>query len=519
MKPKLNAILLLMVLIPLGLMVWLGLRIARGEQERVQARFEKVLAGRLSDINAGVARFVEQRERALLKLTHLPSHDSARLRKLAREDPFVRQVFVLGADGAFVYPGPVGELTDKERSFFVRTSSLWADGETFYKPPGDYRQSSRNHGWHTWFWGKGVNVIFWRRAEDGRIVGFELERMGLMSDVVNLLPALDPGSPSLTDGRIAMCDAGGDAIYQWGMHEPGEGEAPSVVVPVARPLNAWSLKYFVPRSRRGPLPAGGALFNVISGLVAVALMLVALAVYFHRESSREMREASQRVSFVNQVSHELKTPLTNIRMHAELLEQAIPEDDERSRRKVGIIVSEAERLSRLIVNVLTFAKTRRGTLKLHMSDGVPDSVIAKVLAHFRATLERKGVSVEFCGGAGEPALFDADALEQILGNLFSNVEKYAVAGGYLGVETSQEGDRITVSVRDKGPGIPSDARETVFGAFNRLSNKLTDGVSGTGMGLAIARDLARLHGGDVVLASAEQGACFRVELRTPSAAE
>jgi len=513
MKPRLNAILLLMVLIPLGLMVWLGLRIARGEQERVQARFEKVLAGRLSDINAGIARFIEQRERALLKLAHLPSHDSGRLRRLARENPFVRQVFVLGADGTFVYPGPVGELTDKERSFFVRTSSLWADGETFYKPPGDYRQSPRNHVCHPWFWGKGVNVIFWRRTEDGKIVGFELERMGLMSEVVNLLPVLDPESPRLPDGRIVMCDAGGDAIYQWGMYEPGEGEDPAVVVSVVRPFTAWSLEYFVPRSRGGLLPPGGALFNVLSGLVAVAIMLVALAVYFHRESSREMREASQRVSFVNQVSHELKTPLTNIRMHAELLEQAIPEDDEKSRRKVGIIVSEAERLSRLIANVLTFARARRGKLKLHASEGVPDRVIAKVLAHFRAALESKGVNIEFRAGAGESALFDADVLEQILGNLFSNVEKYAVAGKYLGVESSRERDRVSVSVRDRGPGIPPHARETVFGAFNRLSNKLTDGVSGTGMGLAIARDLARLHGGDLVLEPAEEGACFRVELR------
>jgi len=90
--------------------------------------------------------------------------------------------------------------------------------------------------------------------------------------------------------------------------------------------------------------------------------VISLTYYFYREQSREMREAAQRVSFVNQVSHELKTPLTNIRMYAELIEKDADESDERLQRYAGVIVSESQRLSRLIGNVLTFSRKQRRNL-------------------------------------------------------------------------------------------------------------------------------------------------------------
>ena len=231
-----------------------------------------------------------------------------------------------------------------------------------------------------------------------------------------------------------------------------------------------------------------------------------------------MREAVQRVSFVNQVSHELKTPLTNIRMYAELLERDSDEKNERLGRHIDVIVSESRRLSRLIGNVLTFSRKQRQTLEIHPKPGVVDDVVQSVLDHFRPALEAKRIELEFKRGASESVSFDSDALEQIVGNLIGNVEKYGAAGKYMELASQRRGDVVEITVADRGPGLPARERKRIFEPFYRVSSAHTDGVVGTGIGLSIARDLARLHGGDLRLDPTEIGARFRVTLQCPPAA-
>jgi signal transduction histidine kinase len=257
------------------------------------------------------------------------------------------------------------------------------------------------------------------------------------------------------------------------------------------------------------------LFNLAAGMAALVFALIGLALYLYRESTREMREAAERVSFVNQVSHELKTPLTNIRMYAELLEQSLPENDSKAEQQLSVIVSESQRLSRLIGNVLTFARKQNDKLALHSTAGNIDQCIQFVVDHFKATLESRGVKTVFTGGATATVEFDRDALEQILGNLFSNVEKYAAGGGLLEVTSHQNGSTTSIVISDRGPGIPKGQEERIFDPFHRLSNKLSDGVTGTGIGLTIARDLARRHGGDLKAVGSDTGARFELQLHTP----
>jgi signal transduction histidine kinase len=257
--------------------------------------------------------------------------------------------------------------------------------------------------------------------------------------------------------------------------------------------------------------AAGGFFGA-AGLVVVGVVLTGLAVFFYRESSRELREARSRVRFVNQVSHELRTPLTNIRLYAELLEGRIGDGDVEARRKLEVIVAESERLSRLIGNVLTFARQGRGELALHPRPGSLDEVVGDVVEQFRPALAARGVTVEQALDAKGAVLLDRDAVEQIVGNLLSNVEKYAPRSGPLEIRSHREAGRTLLQVADRGPGIPQVSTEAVFRPFVRLSNRLTEGVSGTGIGLAIARDLARLQGGELRLVPSERGACFELEL-------
>ena len=513
MKPRLISIFLLIVLAPLILLAWIGTRIVRDEQETVERRVTALLTSKLEDVRATVRDLIEERQRNLLEATEGIVLSASGLHRLVRTSTSAGQAFLLNPKGDRIHPPPAGSFKRSERLFLERAQHVWQDKHIFSREPEpNHGPPTPTHGWYAWYWGRDTHVLFWRRYPSGHVVGIELDRVRFMSDIVAELPDSGMPEPKLPNGRIALLDANGKVVYQWGSYDPADIEIPRARLSLDEPLSSWRLDYFVSSAESG---GEGLLLSMVTGLLAVGTALVGLATYFYREHSRDLREAAQRVSFVNQVSHELKTPLTNIRMYGELLQSSLPEDDEKAARYTDVIVAESQRLSRLIGNVLTFGRRQRDALKLHRSPGVIDDTIRSSLDYFTPLLEGKGVQVETATGAPALVQFDADAVEQILGNLFGNVEKYAASGGCLEVRSTQDGDRTTIVVSDRGPGIPEAERETVFRPFRRLSSRLTDGVTGAGIGLSIARDLARLHGGDLMLAPTDEGACFELTLHAP----
>jgi signal transduction histidine kinase len=333
--------------------------------------------------------------------------------------------------------------------------------------------------------------------------------------------------------RVRLVNTSAESVYQWGGYEPDHAQ-PLCEVPVVAPLASWRLQCFVPEDQLTAGTGRSVYFTLAAGLCAVAAALAVIAVLFIREYARDMRQASQQVSFVNQVSHELKTPLTNIRMYAELLDRDLEgmenEGAARPKERLNIILSEGQRLSRLIGNVLTFARQQRRTLQPQLRDEVPDRLIRKILDRFGPAFGDQRIDVQLELNADQAMPLDPDFVEQILGNLVSNVEKYAASGGVLRIEThlfpsesvksgadesassSSSLYRLTIDVIDKGPGVDRSKRTEIFQPFARVSNTLSY-AAGTGIGLSIARELARLHGGDIVLIESSQGCWFRVTLR------
>ncbi|MBI5529675.1 MAG: HAMP domain-containing histidine kinase [Deltaproteobacteria bacterium] len=534
MKPRLAIVLVLIVLAPLAVIGYLGLRAARGEQAAIESAFRQLLAGRLADVDAVIQGVLSGRSRELAALAGSTPAAPGALRALVKGNPLVRHAFAIRADGTLVYPSPRGDLSRAERDFLSRTQPLWDDWRQMFRPAlegdgaapalsGPLKRGAAKaaeaapgpaEGWYRYLFGSGLHLIFWRRVEENTVVGFEIERFRLVSDIMEQLPARGPSDGGAPGGRIVLLDATGDVLHQWGSYAPEPGTRPMASAALGPPLEAWRLELFAPRSSMKGAAAAGVPFALLASLVAAGLVLGGLAFYLYRESGREIREARERVSFVNQVSHELKTPLTNIRMYAELLDESVPEDDEKARRHVSILVAESQRLSRLIENVLAFARHQRGTLGLRKKPDSPDRVIRSVVQSFAPAFVSKGIAIEHQPGAPGPVLFDPDALEQILGNLVGNVEKYAAAGGYCGIVSRTEPGRTKITVTDRGPGIPLDKAEAVFAPFFRLSTKTTDGVAGTGIGLGIARELARLHGGDLLILQSGPGAVFEISLPT-----
>lgn len=500
-----------LVLGPVVAMLWLGIRVGRGERASVQAQFHDVLLSRLNDHRRGIATRLEAVERHLVERSSVEPEPAA-LRELAREDRYVRGVLLRDSEGRVLHPPLSGPSSDGEQALLRRILPLLERGDLVESSresqPG---AGASRDGFHPRFWDNGLVLLYSRVVpQRGLSIIFEVDRMGLLADILAALPADDGG---LGDARVALTDQSGEVLYQWGGYEPGDGEAALATLPLAWPLGSLALRHYGRPPSQAAVSAGW-----MSGVAAMIVALLGVAVYFHRENARELREAAQRVSFVDKVSHELKTPLTNVRMYAELLERGLDDDaGDEARGHVRVIVSESERLSRLITNVLTLSKQRQGKLSVQRVRASLDDVVARTLDAFRPALAAKGVVIELALRASEPALLDDDAAGQILQNLIGNVERYGAAGKILRVETTRQGDQLIATVSDAGPGIDPAFRARIFEPFHQVGAKLSAAKGGTGIGLGIARDLARLHGGDLELVPSAVGACFRVTLDAPRA--
>jgi signal transduction histidine kinase len=205
-------------------------------------------------------------------------------------------------------------------------------------------------------------------------------------------------------------------------------------------------------------------------------------------------------------------------LYAELLETDLasmsPEDAERPMGRLNVILSEGQRLSRLIGNVLTFARQKRQSPQPHRQLLVPDELIQQIVDRFRPALDSLAIRIQLELDAKMAMPIDPDFLEQILGNLISNVEKYAASGKLMRVRSSQAEGVLTLLVEDAGTGIPISKWDEVFRPFSRLSQSVSC-AAGTGIGLSIARDLAREHGGDITICQNEcdSGCRFRVTMQ------
>ncbi len=385
-------------------------------------------------------------------------------------------------------------------------------------------------GWFVWYWDRGLNLVYWQRRPSGYLVGASLERSRWIADVIEVLPESETATSATSTTNQLMTsfrvvNAASETVYNWGP-EISDLALPFSEIPVTAPLASWRLQCFVDANQLNAGTGRNAVATLVTGLSAFTLTLVVLAWLLYRDYSRDIREASQQVSFVNQVSHELKTPLTNIRMYAELLERDLDNADReltaRPRERLLVITSEAQRLSRLIGNVLTFARQSRKTLEPRPCETNIAELVRQIVERFTPSLTEHGIvpTVEIISSVDSKSQsvlkVDSDFIEQILGNLINNVERYAAGGKSLLVRCETTSDRVTIDVIDRGRGITTDQRSRVFRPFTRLNNDLR-ASTGTGIGLSIARDLARLHHGDVRLMDAQHGCWFRVELGAFSA--
>lgn len=256
-----------------------------------------------------------------------------------------------------------------------------------------------------------------------------------------------------------------------------------------------------------PRSPGRATLHVMVAVLAAVILLGLLAIY---HSARVVTDLSERrTGFVSSVTHELKTPLTNIRMYIEMLEHGIASDPEREMEYYRILGSESARLSRLINNVLEFSKLEKRQRQLDLREGALEEVFAEVRDAMQERLRQEGFTLTVENLLDRPFRYDREVMVQVLINLIENGVKFGKGAPQreISVRVRPEGDRVVIRVSDTGPGIPRHALKKIFDDFYRVDNDLTRTTKGTGIGLALVKRFVEAMGGRVSAANNDGPGC------------
>lgn len=313
---------------------------------------------------------------------------------------------------------------------------------------------------------------------------------------------------STTETRVAVID-GWNHVFA-GDADLTTPNAP-VVIPFAKQLPGWHV-LAAPRDPEAPERAARRKLTISIALVATcalaALGSFSLAL---RAASREVEVAKVRTDLVRNVSHELRTPVASIQMLSEMLEEG-GLDATKQGEYHGRIAREARRLARLIENVLDLAKVERGARKVEPVPMVLGESVEQAVLLFRDGEQGREANVVFRDlSQGAVVPLDASTVEQILGNLLSNAAKYSPPGSEITVECSV-GDKAKITVQDRGRGMTKEEQDRLFNPFYRARPE-DAGATGVGLGLVITRELVRLHGGELSVASTPgEGTAFTITL-------
>ncbi|HEX9641655.1 MAG TPA: ATP-binding protein, partial [Candidatus Krumholzibacteria bacterium] len=236
-----------------------------------------------------------------------------------------------------------------------------------------------------------------------------------------------------------------------------------------------------------------------------------------RDVSQQVRAERAREEFIAQVTHEFRTPLTNIRAYTETLSSGMFEDPNVISECYNVITKETRRLSRLIEDILSVSQLEVGSIELRVDSVDLKTLLSEGLRDVRGLAEEKDIDVQLVLPAKlEPIRGDRDKLAVVVNNLLGNAIKYTPKDGNVIVGCQVNSDLVVLTFKDNGYGIDPKDHARVFEKYQRGTEPEVQQERGTGIGLYSAREIVRRHGGDIELISARQkGSTFMVRLPRP----
>ena len=285
---------------------------------------------------------------------------------------------------------------------------------------------------------------------------------------------------------------------------------------LAAPLNNLELIYSI----NGLPPGPGA---TVLAWVTLVLAIVFLGGFYtvYRLGLSQINLARQQQDFVSAVSHELKTPLTSIRMYGEMLREGWA-DPAKQQQYYEYIHDESERLTRLISNVLQLAKITRNEPQFDLKPVLVGELMSRIEAKISGQVQSAGFELKFDTDlqASKASInIDEDCFAQIVINLIDNAIKFSKDAEEKRIEISSrlsKANTVIMAVRDFGPGVPKDQMKKIFQLFYRSESELTRETVGTGIGLAIVHQLSQAMDGKVDVINKQPGAEFRVSFSVAS---
>jgi signal transduction histidine kinase len=392
----------------------------------------------------------------------------------------------------------------------------------------DYLDNSQSQGrvrtFHRWQEEEHYNFIYaivdFNEGRDRSIIGVFIDNnvaLEWLQYFINSRPLL-PGS--LTEGKLRNEDvfvkvlSGNEQVFQQGDYKPGSllvtrtfDDNPTTIFGDMKvtlgldPEVAGSLIIGGLPESRFPLVYGStaAVFGSLWAL-AVLLMILALIMLYRDRSMSHLRS-----DFVSRVSHELRTPLAQIMMFAQtLLLDRVRSDDER-RRSLEVIDKEAQRLSHLVDNILQFSMVERGRPEINMMRQPLYPLVREIADQFRPMMRDGRLVIRSDVGDDVEVELDVDAFRQMFVNLLDNAVKFSPAGENVDITLSQSKRRINVAVEDRGPGVPKADKQRIWEPYYRTAGAAEKAIGGTGIGLSVVNELAKLQAAYVSMTERQGG--------------
>jgi signal transduction histidine kinase len=367
------------------------------------------------------------------------------------------------------------------------------------------------------------HFVLFRRVwhQDERYVqGVLIDQTGFIDDLVG--PAFRESSLSSMSALIVAWR--GAILRQYAAeydsrYRPATAEDSSELLYQSRLVAPFGDLELIYTLARLPIGAGGQV--IIWSALVLAVVLIGGCLMLLRLGQRQLALAQQQQDFVSAVSHELKTPLTSIRMYGEMLREGWA-DEAKRKTYYDFIFHEAERLTRLINNVLQLARLSRNDQAPSLSAISVGELLEELRPRLQSQLEASGFKLNMHADAEVAAArirIDADWFIQIFINLVDNAVKFSANAENRNVDITcrrLQNGRVQFAVRDYGPGIEAAQMKKIFTLFYRSENELTRETVGTGIGLALVQQLASAMQAEVDVVNSDPGAEFRIRFNSTS---
>lgn len=489
----------LSVLILLGLLFWAGiiyLGVSAIRHEILTRHYQslELARTRVQQISATVKSELTNKASHIEAMTLFSDMTPAAADHILQYELDIKNIFIIEG-GQLIYPPVSRSYSEAERTWRDQINALVYDNSLLYSHYVNTENYQPKSGWFLSYDKNSPILIYWLYKEN-TLIGYQLSYAKLLLDMTALLDTqVWQDSYTISDYEQVL----------YSTQDNPDAEQETTQQALDYPLQNWQIHYAIEADNNYQL--------YWLGLSFMALFLAgfsALVFYCYRQYTQALRLARTQVNFVSQISHEFKTPLTNITLYSELLSEKMALAPEGLQRYVQTINSESKRLTRLIQNMLNF--TKAPSLDIQTID--LNALTLQLYHTFAPLMATKKLSLRYYPFAGNSEInSDGDKVVQIISNFLNNAEKYAGQGEKVDLTINKiAAQYFSIKVRDYGEGIANNQLKAIFKPFYRVNSAITEGVAGTGLGLTIAKQLAEQLGGKIEVTNMYPGVAFSLYL-------